>query len=129
MRKKASIFFLFIALLFIAVLVLRKKDLTIYIIAESSDAACSIRFKLDDQTLFEGNVNSGVYFGEKIVVEDMGIGFHTLKVEALKDNVIYQKDSFILFNKTIIVTYFDRSSTEKDPYFDIWSKFGKFLPD
>jgi len=128
MKKKSVIFYVSIALLLIAVFVLRKRDLTIHIIAETSTPTSSIRLQMDDETLFEGEINSGVYFGEKIVVKNMGMGFHALKIETLQDSVTYQKDSFFLFNRTMIITYFDKSSSEES-YFDMWSKFGKFLPD
>lgn len=129
MTKKVIVFCVFIALLIVAVFVLRKRDLTIHVIAETSSPTSSIRLQMDDETLFEGKVNSGVYFGEKVVVENVGIGFHSLEIKAIKDNITYQESRFFLFNRTIIITYFDKSSLEEEPYFDMWSKFGKFLPD
>ncbi|MCW5912953.1 MAG: hypothetical protein KIT62_17920 [Cyclobacteriaceae bacterium] len=128
MKKKSAIFYVFIALLLMTVFVLRKSDLTIHIIAETSAPMSSIRLQIDDETLFDGEVDSGVYFGKKIVVENMGMGFHSLKIEALQDSIIYKKDSFFLFNRTMIITYFDKSSSEKS-YFVVWNKFGEFLPD
>ncbi len=129
MAKKIIVFGVSIIVLIVAIFVLRKKDLTIHVMAETSNLTSSIHLKIDNEILFEGEVNSGVYFGEKIVVENMSIGFHSLKVEAVDDNVIYQKDIFFLFNKTIIITYFDKSYLEEKPYFDVWSKFGEFIPD
>ncbi len=129
MTRRVIIFCAFIVLLLIAVFVLRKGDLTIHVIAETSSPTSTIHLQMDDETLFNGEVNSGAYFGEKIEIENMGVGFHTLKIEAVKDGITYQKDDFFLFNRTIIITYFDRPSLEEKPYFDVWRKFGKFLPD
>lgn len=69
-----------------------------------------------------------MYFGEKIVVEDMGMGFHSLRIEALQDSITYKKDRFFLFNRTIVITCFDKFSSE-EACFDMWSKFGRFRPD
>ena len=128
MKKKSIIFYGSISLILVAVFVLRKKDLTIHIIAETSAPMSSMRLHMDDEILFEGEINSGVYFGEKIVVEKMGMGFHSLKIEALQDSITHKKDKFFFFNRTIVITYFDKSSSGES-CFDIWSKFGRFRPD
>ena len=128
--RKTIVFYLLVAFLLTTVLlILRKSDLIVHIIAETNNPTSSIRLQMDGRTVFDGRVNSGVYFGEKILIEDVYIGFHSLKIEALEDNVVYQRDGFYLFNRTTIIMYFDKSTSEKRTRFNVWNKFGKFLPD
>ena len=109
--------------------ILRSSDLTIHISAETVSPNLNIELLLDDQIIYNGEVAPGIYTGKKIVIKNVGIGFHNLKINTIDGEVNYEEESFFLYNKTIVVTYFDESAQSSEPHFYVWKKFGKFLTD
>lgn len=131
MRKRRKVVFYFVIgfILVITFFAVRRKDLTIHIIAETSAPNKLLQLQMDNKIIFEGEVNSGVYFGERIVLKNKGFGFYSLKLEAVDDKVVFHKDGLLLLNRTMIITYYDTTSQRETAYFDMWWKFGNFLPD
>ena len=129
-RIRKVIYYLAITIIImITFFALRPKDLTVHIIVESSAPKKLIKLQLNNKIVFKEEVNSGVYWGNKIVLENTDIGIYSVEVEAVEDGILYQKNKFFIFNRTMIITYFDVSALGRQPYFDMWSKFGKFIPD
>ncbi len=109
--------------------ILRNNDLIIHLSAETMDSNLNIELLFDDKIIYNGKVTSGIYTGKKIVIENVGIGFHSLQINTIGGEVNYEEENFFLYNKTIIVTYFDKSIKSSNPHFNVWKKFGKFLAD
>ena len=136
MRNKAFVSLAALCLL-VVLFILRGWDLTIHIIVESANPKGNlIHIQIDEETVFQSEIKSGVYSSEMIVVENVDIGFHILRVEAAYDGIVYEGGVFTLFNQSLIVNYFGKNTSEfddlleeKNPRFFIWSKFGKFLMD
>ena len=113
----------------ILALVLRKRDLTVVLISESKLPKIDIQMDIDGKTVFSDSLNSWVYLRKKVVIKDVGIGFHEINIKTKLGNASYQIGNFFFFNKTQVINYFDNSAESAKPYFWSWSKFGEFVAD
>ncbi len=129
MKRRNKLYGALITLTSLVILIfsLRSKDLTIHIVAESGQLELDMKIEFDNKIIFNDNIKSGAYFGKKIKIENVGIGFHKIRINSKKGRCSYQTIEFFLFNKTTIINYFEEK--DKPGEFTVWRKFGKFLPD
>ena len=116
-------------LVFSSFFFLRQDDLIIHLISESKYPKIDFTLKVDGELVFNDSLQSSQYFNEKVVLEDFKIGFHELELSTKLGGVSHVEKKFFLFNKTVVVSFFDNSTKLEKPYIDIWYKFGRFLSD
>lgn len=109
---------------------LREDSLTVHLISESAEhQKLDMQLQFDGKIILSDSISSGVYFGKTAVIGDVDIGFHEITVTSSIGDATYEIDKLVILNKTIIICYWDGSESFGIPYFESWTKFGKFIPD
>ena len=108
---------------------IRSDDLVIYIVSESAIPRIDMQVKFDDGIIFQDSVTSGAYTGQKLIINNVDVGFHNISVKSNLGKANYAYEKFLFFNKTKILIYEDSSEYSAVPRFWSWDKFGDFRPD
>jgi hypothetical protein len=107
-----------------------RPPLQIHLVVETSEyQALDMNLKVNGKLVFNDSVNSGTYFRSSIDVDKVQFGFCNIEVESALGNAKYSNRFFILFNRTIVLEYFNDDGNLGIPHYKGRSMHGSFYPD
>ena len=107
-----------------------RPPLNINLVVETSKyPTLDMILKVNGNLVFKDSVNSGTYFRRSIDVDQIQFGFCDIEVESVLGNAKYSNRFFILFNRTIVLEYFNDTGNLEIPYYKGRSMHGSFYPD